>query len=445
MSRCAVALSGGGHRAALFGLGVLLYLADAGKSREVTSVASVSGGSLTNGYVAQSVDYASVSGSAFWEAMGPLAQQIAKRGTLWAAPLTWAYLALLASTGAAAAVGVWFLPLALPLRVVVFFVALLPIAWIAGWRGAVCARAFASTLFRAGGRRTRLADVHAGVDHVLCATDLHWGEHVYLSGRFVCAYRYGWGKPGDLSLADAVQASAAYPGGFPARRFPTRRHGFALPADERATTVRRLALVDGGAYDNMADEWALGVGERNARWAALAPALREPDELVVVNSSAPLDLRPLGKLRLPIVGEALTLKRDIDILYDTTTSTRRRWLVDTFRSGGHLRGAIVQISQSPFRVPTSFAAGDDAQAQRARAMLDALGDSEAAWDERVQRTRTVKTTLNRLGARDAADLVHHGYVLAMANLHVLLDYPLLPLPSAARFAELVGGNPEQVS
>ena len=105
----------------------------------------------------------------------------------------------------------------------------------------------------------------------------------------------------------------------------------------------------------------------------------------------------------------------------------------------------MQISQSPFRVPTSFAVGEDAQAERARAMLDALGDSGAAWDARVERTRTVKTTLNRLGVRDAADLVHHGYVLAMANLHVLLDYPLLPLPSAARFAELVGGNPEQVS
>ena len=33
MSRIAVALSGGGHRAALFGLGVLLYLVDAGKHR----------------------------------------------------------------------------------------------------------------------------------------------------------------------------------------------------------------------------------------------------------------------------------------------------------------------------------------------------------------------------------------------------------------------------
>ena len=39
-----VALSGGGHRAALFGLGVLMYLADAGKNRQVGSIVSVSGG-----------------------------------------------------------------------------------------------------------------------------------------------------------------------------------------------------------------------------------------------------------------------------------------------------------------------------------------------------------------------------------------------------------------
>jgi hypothetical protein len=39
MGRIGVALSGGGHRASLFGLGALLYLADAGKSQEVTSIA----------------------------------------------------------------------------------------------------------------------------------------------------------------------------------------------------------------------------------------------------------------------------------------------------------------------------------------------------------------------------------------------------------------------
>jgi hypothetical protein len=45
----AVALSGGGHRASLFGLGVLLALVDLGLNRLVTQVVSVSGGSITNG------------------------------------------------------------------------------------------------------------------------------------------------------------------------------------------------------------------------------------------------------------------------------------------------------------------------------------------------------------------------------------------------------------
>ena len=36
--KIAIALSGGGHRASLFGLGVLLYLTDAGRNRDVVSV-----------------------------------------------------------------------------------------------------------------------------------------------------------------------------------------------------------------------------------------------------------------------------------------------------------------------------------------------------------------------------------------------------------------------
>ena len=48
-----VSLSGGGHRAALFGAGALLYLMDADKGAELSCVASVSGGSLTNAAVEQ--------------------------------------------------------------------------------------------------------------------------------------------------------------------------------------------------------------------------------------------------------------------------------------------------------------------------------------------------------------------------------------------------------
>ena len=57
MASIAVALSGGGYRAAMFGLGVLLYLVDAAKNCEVTSISSVSGGSITNAFVGQMRGY----------------------------------------------------------------------------------------------------------------------------------------------------------------------------------------------------------------------------------------------------------------------------------------------------------------------------------------------------------------------------------------------------
>lgn len=441
MSGIAVALSGGGHRAALFGLGVLLYLVDAEKNRSVTSVASVSGGSLTNGYVAQGVDYSNVKSDDFWRLARALTAQIGRRGTLWASPLTWGYLALLALWALATFIGVWFLPISLGWRLLVFVAALLVLGWLAGLRGWICARSYAGTLFSPNGNPTRLAETVQVVDHVLCATDLHAGEHAYFSGRFVCSYRFGFGKPGDLALHDAVHASAAYPGGFPVRWLRTSRHAFTQPAEERAAKTKFMALVDGGAYDNLGDEWAQGVRERNRRWASLDPSLQEPDELVVANSSGPMGWRRMDALRLPLLGELLALKRDVDVLYDTTTSTRRRWLFDTFvNERGALRGAIVQITQSPFHVAGRYAEGsrDDEAKRRALAVLAALGDTKSEWAKVAEANRAVKTTLSKLGPDVATRLVRHGYVLAMANLHVLLDYPLLSIPSATRFDELGG-------
>jgi len=121
-----VALSGGGHRASLFGLGVLLYLRDAGKLPEVTSVASVSGGSLTNGFFAQTIDLATVDdGAAFERAVAPFAKQLAQHGTLFASWTTCIYLVILCLTGVAATVVPWLLPVAGVPQFLVFLVALL--------------------------------------------------------------------------------------------------------------------------------------------------------------------------------------------------------------------------------------------------------------------------------------------------------------------------------
>lgn len=447
MAGIGVALSGGGHRATLFDLGALLFLADAGKSRDVTAISSVSGGSLTNGYVAQSGDYSAMSGEEFRAAVAGLAGRIARQGTLWASPVTWGYLGILTVLTVLVIVGTWFLPWPTSARVVTFLVGLVVLGLFAGLRGAVCGRAFATTLFTrmdGGGRSrpTRLADIATRIDHVICATDLHWGEHVYFSGRFVCSYRFGWGRPGDLPLHAAVQASAALPGAFPPLWLRRSPHAFQPPYDVRSLKGPFLTLVDGGVYDNMGDQWPQNVARRNERWAEHGPGLNEPDELVVVNASAPLDWSRSWPLRLPVLGELLALKRDQSVLYDNGTSVRRSAMIARFRyaerEGEGLRGTIVQIDRSPYEVPNAFVGSPDTgKAARAKRVLELLTDDQASWDAVVQANTHVKTNLSRLGIKASAQLLRHGYALAMANCHVLLGYPAIKVPPESSFEELV--------
>jgi predicted acylesterase/phospholipase RssA len=392
----------------------------------------VSGGSLTNGYLAQALDLTSASAAEVEAVAGRLASQLARRGTLWAAPLTWAYLVALVVLAAVGLVGVWWLPGPRWLRVLLFVVGVLVVGAVAGLRGEVCGRAFAATLFSPAGRPTRLAEVHTAVEHVLCATELHAGEYVYFSGGFVRAYRFGRGVPGDLPLHVAVQASAALPGAFPPRWLGTARHQFSWPTADRPAW---MALVDGGVYSNMADQWLLGERDRL-------------DELIVVNASAGLSVRPVGRFRLPLPGEVLTLRRDIDVLYDNGTSLRRQWLVQGFntaeRAGRAGRGALVHIPQSPFDIPSDVVRRNEQggsrpdRPARARGVLAALAaEDQARWEQIALADASIKTSLSRVGPERAAQLLRHGYLLAMANLHVLLNYPLVGVPPPAWFAGLV--------
>ena len=81
-AQIAVALSGGGHRATLWGLGVLVALADAHRNSQVTSVASVSGGSLANAAVGQRLDYTNASPAQVKAVVRDVARVIAGRGTV---------------------------------------------------------------------------------------------------------------------------------------------------------------------------------------------------------------------------------------------------------------------------------------------------------------------------------------------------------------------------
>jgi predicted acylesterase/phospholipase RssA len=433
----AVSMSGGGHRAALFGLGALLYLVDAGKGPEIASIASVSGGSLTNGYVGLRVDLTETGSTdrreRFWQDVKPAAVASSTGGTVWAWWPTYAYLILLAAllglaTWACFPLGAW------P-SIGVWLVTLLIVGWLARQRSRVAAGAFDAKLFD----RARLDEMNAGVDHVLTAADLQTAEQVYLSGRFLYSYRLGWGNPAAIRVSWAAQASACLPGAFAPVGRSVASHGF---ANARPEAPGRFLLVDGGVYDNMATEWPINVDGRIDLAGAPVPPPAVPDELIVVNASAAIEVSNRRSARWPIIGEFTSLIADKDILYDQTTAVRRRMLYARFRAtrdgrpeSPPISGVIAQIDRTPTALASSFARGDDDAAERARRVLAALPDEN--WELEAQRNSAVKTTLSKIDADRAARLLRHAYALVMADAVVLLDYPLIPVPDLTVFRSLV--------
>src|ERR1700730_18904159 len=85
-----------------------MYVVDAGRARDTTSIASVSGGSLTNGFLGQTLDFQNVNSPGFEKrVVAPLAGQIVQRGTLFAPLLTKLYAAGLAVGLVAAFLPLW--------------------------------------------------------------------------------------------------------------------------------------------------------------------------------------------------------------------------------------------------------------------------------------------------------------------------------------------------
>jgi predicted acylesterase/phospholipase RssA len=78
-----VALSGGGLRASAYALGALLYIVHSGLNVKVKNISSVSGGSITNAFVACECDFSRpVDFSAFLKVVSPLVRKIAFSGLL---------------------------------------------------------------------------------------------------------------------------------------------------------------------------------------------------------------------------------------------------------------------------------------------------------------------------------------------------------------------------
>jgi predicted acylesterase/phospholipase RssA len=361
-----VALSGGGHRATLFGLGVLLYLARAGRHRNVTQMTSVSGGSLTSAYVAQSLNYQSCSSAEFDKVAGELAGQIADRGTLFAIWQAKAFLVLLSAVGLSALLAllllVWrpawlpytWLTLAAPVALVIVFGRILQS------RGRLCEKAFAKTLFSRDGKTATLAGTPAPPLHVICATEVQTGNGAYflrypfnvreqnkvMLEYLACVRCDGFQTTiRDFPLAAVVQSSAALPFAFPTVKMPisgwrgiTRRKRSQVWENVPAS---HMLLVDGGVRDNLGVEW-FDAGPKHLT------------HLVVVSGAANRVHARERRTGLPLLGEMMSLILVKDLPYNTREQNRRQELLRRLlpayegSSKADLSGAIVHIDESPY-------------------------------------------------------------------------------------------------
>ena len=296
----ALALSGGGYRAALFDLGALRRLNELGVLTRLNTITSVSGGSVASAQLARH----RLEHPDDWKAKRPIArfeEEIA-------APLrrcarrnirTRAVLARFFPWN-------WFRP---------------------GISVDELARAF-----EAPAGRHALSELKNDPRFIFCATDL----------RFRDQWRFDTGKdPGEdqigseragftrissyWTLARAAAASASFPFAFPPVRVPfeERPLGTYREAD-RDELVRKLQLTDGGLYDNM----------------GLEPVWKDHAAVLVSDAS------PTFKYQPGVFGVAWNGLRYGVTLLEQSTDVRKRWLISSFLRGEYA-GAYWGIASMP--------------------------------------------------------------------------------------------------
>lgn len=369
----AVALSGGGFRATLAGLGVLRLLADAGLLGSVRYLSSVSGGSIASALFA--VRYAELrarrfSGQAFDDlVVRPFVEQVTRRS--FAHALIWRIASQLAIT-----------------RRTRVFADLLD-EWFCHGRALeglepdcrwIFNAANVATGVRFGFERDRLGDYVLG--------------HVATRGT-------------GLRLAEAVAASCAFPAAFA----PLTLDGLRFPC-ERGRPPR---LLDGGAYDNLGLEALDGDLRRRGTELAHEPCL------VVLNAGG---LFRTGRYaRIPLVGDVL---RTTSLLYRQTTALRTRTMVERFK----LWESAAEGGQPPpayARRGVLFGLAARAPEIDARWLVDHPRPSDA---ERV-RLALISTSLDRMDRTgECLPLIERGWWLTGATL-ATHQAELLPPPYPA--------------
>lgn len=368
-----VCLSGGGFRAALYGLGVARYLAEARVLARAGVICGVSGGSVAAAAIVVGVARAgpaALSDRGFErEVFEPFAEAVARASLRGIALRRW-----LADR------------LALRGRP----------------RGLVLAEVLATALFPGA---PPLAGLPVRPQLVIVATELGAGRAFRFAPQFLGSWDLGYAPPpAEMPVTTAVAASTAAPPFIPPLQLGTAGLGLHAPPV-------MLSLTDGGVYDNLAIEWFQGWAEHRRPEAAF-----RADDLIVVNASGPL------------VGEGRTyqglhaLNRMRKVQYAQTQATRVRWFVSELEARRQ-QGLYFGITADPraYRLPS----GEP---------IDSALTADALPSVLVAPLADLRTDFNRFSREEARLLGYHGYRSAHARFGSLRPGQAVVTPRWREFA-----------
>lgn len=356
-----IALSGGGLRATGYTLGALLYLVHSGLNSQVKNIVSVSGGSITNAFVAAHCDFKSAEIEPFRIVAGSLLRRIARRG-LWQNwwirlyALTFAILISCCITAAFATFGLLTLPFAWTRANYLPFLTfgsttllLLLLGYLRSWP---IAKWLQSVLLKESTRPSTISELTCrSVDHVFCATDLKFGLPYFFStaeGGRQFSPIIGRASAANVSLTMATRASAAFPPLIPPVLYRPNQTWVHLDAggwSYRLNTLpRHVWLSDGGIFNNFGTEWhqlredlwlyECAYHTELKRAEMLDPFVARPDQTahmtrygevqLAVDASQIAQGGHYYSLAIPAIGFIVNVVRTLNVLYGSTLSGRSK-------------------------------------------------------------------------------------------------------------------------
>ncbi len=352
-NKLALALSGGGVRAMVFHAGVLRYLAENECLEKVEQISTVSGGSLLAGLIFKQANYQWPTSDDYINKVYPAIRELLCTKSL---------------------------------QVESVFELLKP----SNWKNIFSrANVLSKTIEKKWKIDKRLNEIAGHPIWSIEATTAETGKR-FRFGHDMCGdYSIGYSVSKDFKIANAMSASAAFPGGIGPLKIHIKNHNWlSEPNTSSGKNItppyKKLHLYDGGLYDNLASEKLFDPGHSDVKCSEYS--------IFVSDASSPLSKKfSIGTLN------PLRLLRVIDIIMDQARLLRVRSLMNYFKQEQG-QGGYIMIGSNPSE------------------LLDAADSTTGKWQSKseVEKAASYPTNLSKISKSNFDLISRHGWELAKA-------------------------------